>query len=199
MSLAAILARFGPGSPLRLEGVMTHLFAADEADGQVTETNSRASTRRSAASPPRASLPSGSTSATPPRLLAGQARRHRRSRRAPRHEGPAAPRPCALWPGPAIRSAVRRRRTAPRSPPPALHLQPVLAGSRGRRRALGSRRRGGRLQRNLCCHRAHAPGAGAAGYGDGLDRSSATASACWCAASARRSWAASAWISPCSM
>jgi alanine racemase len=24
---------FGPGSPLRLEGVMTHLFAADEADG----------------------------------------------------------------------------------------------------------------------------------------------------------------------
>ncbi|MGD1107281.1 MAG: alanine racemase [Terracidiphilus sp.] len=35
--LAAILARFGPGSPFRLEGVMTHLFAADEADGQVTQ------------------------------------------------------------------------------------------------------------------------------------------------------------------
>ena len=35
--LAAIFARFGPGSPLRLEGVMTHLFAADEADGQATE------------------------------------------------------------------------------------------------------------------------------------------------------------------
>jgi alanine racemase len=35
--LAAILARFGPGSPLRLEGVMTHLFAADEADGQATQ------------------------------------------------------------------------------------------------------------------------------------------------------------------
>jgi alanine racemase len=34
--LAAILARFGAGSPLRLEGVMTHLFAADEADGAVT-------------------------------------------------------------------------------------------------------------------------------------------------------------------
>lgn len=32
------LARFRPGSPLKLEGVMTHLFAADEADGQVTET-----------------------------------------------------------------------------------------------------------------------------------------------------------------
>ena len=35
--LASIFARFGPGSPLRLEGVMTHLYAADEADGQATE------------------------------------------------------------------------------------------------------------------------------------------------------------------
>ena len=35
--LAAIFARFGPASPLRLEGVMTHLFAADEADGQDTQ------------------------------------------------------------------------------------------------------------------------------------------------------------------
>jgi len=34
---AAIFTRFGPGSPLRLEGVMTHLFAADEADGAATE------------------------------------------------------------------------------------------------------------------------------------------------------------------
>jgi alanine racemase len=33
----ACFARFGPGSPLRLEGVMTHLFAADEADGQATQ------------------------------------------------------------------------------------------------------------------------------------------------------------------
>jgi len=32
------LTRFRPGSPLKLEGVMTHLFAADEADGRVTET-----------------------------------------------------------------------------------------------------------------------------------------------------------------
>ncbi|MGA9062861.1 MAG: alanine racemase [Terracidiphilus sp.] len=36
--LARIFAHFGPGSPLRLEGVMTHLFAADEAGGQVTQT-----------------------------------------------------------------------------------------------------------------------------------------------------------------
>jgi alanine racemase len=34
--LAPLLARLGPGSPLRLEGVMTHLFAADEAGGRVT-------------------------------------------------------------------------------------------------------------------------------------------------------------------
>jgi alanine racemase len=34
--LATLLARFAPGSSLRLEGVMTHLFAADEADGRVT-------------------------------------------------------------------------------------------------------------------------------------------------------------------
>jgi alanine racemase len=34
--LGGILARFTPASPLKLEGVMTHLFAADEADGRVT-------------------------------------------------------------------------------------------------------------------------------------------------------------------
>jgi alanine racemase len=32
----SVLARFQAGSPLNLEGVMTHLFAADEADGRVT-------------------------------------------------------------------------------------------------------------------------------------------------------------------
>ena len=35
--LEPALACFTPGSPLRLEGVMTHLFAADEADGRVTD------------------------------------------------------------------------------------------------------------------------------------------------------------------
>jgi alanine racemase len=34
-NVGSILARLAPGSPLRLEGVMTHLFAADEADGRV--------------------------------------------------------------------------------------------------------------------------------------------------------------------
>jgi alanine racemase len=36
-SLTTLLARFRRDFPLRLEGVMTHLFAADEADGLVTE------------------------------------------------------------------------------------------------------------------------------------------------------------------
>jgi alanine racemase len=36
--LAALLARFGTGGPLRLEGVLTHLFAADETDGRVSGT-----------------------------------------------------------------------------------------------------------------------------------------------------------------
>ena len=35
--LPSLLARFAPGSPLRLEGIMTHLFAADESTGQVTQ------------------------------------------------------------------------------------------------------------------------------------------------------------------
>lgn len=35
-SLSPILARFTAESPLKLDGVMTHLFAADEADGAVT-------------------------------------------------------------------------------------------------------------------------------------------------------------------
>ena len=34
--LAPLLKRFTPGLALRLDGVMTHLFAADEADGRVT-------------------------------------------------------------------------------------------------------------------------------------------------------------------
>ena len=35
--LSQIFSRFAPGSPLRLEAVMTHLFAADEADGRATQ------------------------------------------------------------------------------------------------------------------------------------------------------------------
>ena len=35
--ITPLLARFGTGSPLKLDGVMTHLFAADEADGAITQ------------------------------------------------------------------------------------------------------------------------------------------------------------------
>jgi len=35
--LKALLGRFGIGSPLRLEGVMTHLYAADEGDGVLNQ------------------------------------------------------------------------------------------------------------------------------------------------------------------
>lgn len=34
--LSSLLARFGPESPLRLEAVMTHLYASDEAGGETT-------------------------------------------------------------------------------------------------------------------------------------------------------------------
>ena len=36
--LAPLLARFGPESPLKLEGIMTHLYAADEGDGIATQS-----------------------------------------------------------------------------------------------------------------------------------------------------------------
>lgn len=35
-AIAGLFSRFAPASPLRLEGVMTHLFAADEAGGEIT-------------------------------------------------------------------------------------------------------------------------------------------------------------------
>ena len=72
--LAGIFARFAPGSPLRLEGVMTHLFAADEADGQVTRQQltrlDAALSRISAAGLFAEWLNVGNSAA----LLAGQAR-----------------------------------------------------------------------------------------------------------------------------
>ena len=72
--LAQIFPHFGPGSPLRLEGVMTHLFAADEADGEITQTQlarlDEAMSRISAAGLFAEWLNVGNSAA----LLAGQAR-----------------------------------------------------------------------------------------------------------------------------
>ena len=72
--IARIIACFGPGSPLRLEGVMTHLFAADEADGQVTQSQltqlDEAMSRISAAGLFAEWLSAGASAS----LLVGQAR-----------------------------------------------------------------------------------------------------------------------------
>jgi alanine racemase len=72
--LDPILARFNRDSPLRLEGIMTHLFAADEADGRVTDeqlTNlDEVLARVKAAGLHAGWLSVGNTAA----LLAGQAR-----------------------------------------------------------------------------------------------------------------------------
>jgi alanine racemase len=72
--LAAIFPHFGPGSPLQLEGVMTHLFAADEADAQITQLQlallDEAMSRISAAGLFAEWLSVGASAA----LLAGQAR-----------------------------------------------------------------------------------------------------------------------------
>jgi alanine racemase len=38
LALAPLFSHFGPGSPLRLQAVMTHLFAADEAGGEITQS-----------------------------------------------------------------------------------------------------------------------------------------------------------------
>jgi alanine racemase len=74
-SLAPLIERFHRESPLRLEGVMTHLFAADEADERVTDIQlermeAALSLIRSNGIHP-AVLNVGNTAA----LLAGQARR----------------------------------------------------------------------------------------------------------------------------
>ena len=72
--LGAIFSYFDPGSPLRLEAVMTHLFAADEADGEVTQAQlsclDQALSRISAAGLFAEWLNVGNSAA----LLAGQAR-----------------------------------------------------------------------------------------------------------------------------
>ena len=72
--MAAVLSRFGPTSALRLEAVMTHLFAADEADGGTTQTQvarlDQALSRISAAGLFAEWLNVGNSAA----LLAGQAR-----------------------------------------------------------------------------------------------------------------------------
>jgi len=72
--LDEVLNRFGPTSPLRLDGVMTHLYAADEGNGDTTKTQlarlDDALSRISAAGHFAEWLNVGNSAA----LLAGQAR-----------------------------------------------------------------------------------------------------------------------------
>jgi len=68
--LASVFSRFAPGSPLRLEAVMTHLYAADEADGDQLTRLDEALGRISAAGLFAEWLNVGNS----PALLAGLAR-----------------------------------------------------------------------------------------------------------------------------
>ena len=157
--LAAIFARFGPGSPLRLEGVMTHLFAADEADGQVTQEQlarlDEAMSRISAAGLFAEWLNVGA-SAT---LLAGKAATV--ADLAARHGMKAMLRPgLALYGliprfdpafGAPDAAALSRRTDVARCRP---HSSPTRADMEGHgcRRPLSRRGRNRRLQRNLRRH-----------------------------------------------
>ena len=106
-ALGTILAHFTPTSPLRLDGVMTHLFAADEADGRITgdqltrldETLSQISAVGHFAE----WLNVGNSAA----LLAGQAAAIAElAARATVCAGHAAPGLGALWTGAGVRSAI---------------------------------------------------------------------------------------------
>ena len=152
---------------------MTHLFAADEADGEVTEDATRAARRGARPHlrrrPLRRVAQRGQL-----RCAAGRARPQAIAALAARHGMKA-----LLRPGLALYGLAPRIRSAVRSPEPSLRRSPphaprsslcstwksVGVGVRSR-----SRRRSGWLQRDLCGHRADAPGAACRGYADGLDR-----------------------------
>ncbi len=129
-ALAQILRRFAPGSPLHLEAVMTHLFAADEADGRVTEAQfgrvTEALSRVEAAGLYPEWLNVGNSAA----LLAGQAAAI--AALAARHGMRALVRPGLALYGLTPEFSPGFEATEPSSEPQALtaaraHLQPVLA------------------------------------------------------------------------
>ena len=120
-----------PASPLRLEGVMTHLFAADEADGRVTERPTCPHRARPGPSPePPVSIPSGSTSGNSAALLAGSGAHHRGTCRASWDEGPPAPGPRALWSDAAFDPAFRSLQSLRSSPQRARASSPCSVGNR---------------------------------------------------------------------
>ena len=102
----ALLARFHSGSPLRLEGVMTHLFAADEADGSVTAEQLARLDERWTGLTAAGALCRVAQRGQFRRAAGRPGGRDCRARRAARDEGHAAARPGALWPGAALRPAI---------------------------------------------------------------------------------------------
>jgi len=104
--VGALLGRFTPESPLRLEGVMTHLFAADEADGRVTEAQlgllDEALGKVKAAGLDPEWLNVGASAS----LLAGEAAEDCRAGRSLRDEDDDASRSGALWCDSGFRPAV---------------------------------------------------------------------------------------------
>jgi len=152
--LLSLLERFHAGSPLKLEGVMTHLLAADEADGRATETQlvllEKMLSRMEASGLHPEWLHAGS-SAT---LLAGDAAR---IAVLGTHYGMKTMLRTALQPG------FQDGDTAV----PYLCARAIASGADVEDardgRARGSRWRGGGLQRHLCCDRADAAGAGGRG------------------------------------
>jgi alanine racemase len=193
--LGSVLARLGPGSPLKLEGVMTHLFAADELDGAVTETQldrlDQALNQIEAAGLNADWLNVGNSAA----LLSGEAARI--AALAGRHGMKAMLRPGLALYGlaPKFEPEEPEGLAAARAA-----LQPVLSWKTevvGVRTVpagavVGYNGTGPLWPRSRCAWRSW-PSVTATGSTAGL----ATTSACWFAASERPLWAASAWTRPC--
>ena len=146
-ALGRILARLGAGSALRLEGVMTHLFAADEADGAVTAEQLALLDEvlgRICAGGLFAGLAQRGQLG---RAAGGPGARDRGFGRPPRDEGHAAAGAGALWTDSAISIPPLARRKSRTSV--AAARDAFAAGARVEERggggARGSRRRDGRL------------------------------------------------------
>ena len=196
--LTSLLARFGRGSALRLDGVMTHLFAADEADGAVTQDQLArlevALDHVKAAGLKPAWLNVGNSAA----LLSGQAAAI----------GALAERfgmKAMVRPGLALYGLAPEFDPAFEGGEPASLVaahEPVAARAdvedKDCRRARGCCGHSGGLQRDICGDGADEAGAARRrAMPTGLIADLAIGSACWCAGSARRWWAASAWTRRC--
>ena len=197
--LGRVLARFGAGSMLRLEGVMTHLFAADEADGAVTDEQlarlDEVLGRINAAGQLPDWLNVGQLGGA-----AGRADgRDCGFGRTARDEGDAAAGAGALWAGAATLSRGLMREEPPRLVAARARLQPVLSWKSA---VVGVRTvQAGAVVGYNGTFVATEPmrlALVAVGYGDGLDRRlGKQVQLAGARASRRRWWDGSAWIRRC--